>query len=194
MNKDWTELDRHYQLLTKNANLELRSPHHEHAAHQAVLDCCQYLDIKSVVELGCGTAPMLDQFKKMGIKTCGVTLLNEPIKHKVIRKDMHFSGLPDKSYDLVAARHSLEHSPMPLLLLMEMRRIAKKYALIILPSHTPRMQTTWVDHYSVFDQIMWEKLFTVAGWEIVSFKQAPYLEYEAEKFDEEYRWLLKKAT
>lgn len=192
MNSDWSHIQKHYEKLTKNIRPELHSPHHEAAAHEAVKNLCTKLHITSVVELGCGVAPLLDVFKSMGAKTTGVSYVQEHNQHEVIRADMHATGLPDASYDLVASRHTLEHSPMPLLLLMEMYRLSKQYALAILPTHTPRMITTWIDHYSVFDQVGWEKLFQVAGWKVRKFEQAPYFLNEFGEYDEEYRWLLEK--
>ena len=188
--RDWSEIITHYNKLSENTVLELRSPHHDEAAVKVVKDFCTNLNIDSVIELGCGTAPMLDAFKELGVKTCGVTLLEEPIDHEVIRKDMHLSGIETGAFDLVASRHSLEHSPMPLLLLMEMRRIATKYALIVLPIPNERMVNTWVDHYSVMDKTMWLKLFKLAGWRVSKFRTYKYLEYEEGEWDEEYQWLL----
>lgn len=189
--RDWARLDGHYQRLLGNINRELTSPHHTRAAHEAVAHLCEGLEFESVVELGCATGPTLDAMRAMGKKTFGITFKDEPNSHEVLREDMHFTSLKDKSFDLVATRHVLEHSPMPLLLLLEMRRIAKKYALLILPTETERMIWTWTDHYFVLSRSQWEKLFEVAGFKIAKFEQAKYLEYEAGKWDEEYRWLLK---
>lgn len=189
--RHWDQIDGHYQRLLNNVNRELASPHHTNAAQEAVRDFCVGLDFESVVELGCATGPVLEAMKKMGKKTLGVTLKDEPNNNRVTRQDMHFTNIPDHDFDMVVARHVLEHSPMPLLLLMEMHRITKRYALVILPTPTMRMITTWKDHYFVLPKAQWEKLFAIAGFEVVKFKTAKYLEYEKDKWDEEFRWLLK---
>jgi len=79
-----------------------------------------------------------------------------------------FSFLPygDGEFDLIFARHVLEHSPMPLLTLMEWHRVCKQYALIILPA-PEYWQTFGRNHYYVLSKENWWNLFDVAGWKIV---------------------------
>ena len=193
--RDWRIIDQHYQKLLRHSFLELASPHHTRAAVEAISEIVAPItEIESAVELGCGTAPCLDELKKMSKKTLGVTMLQEPINHEVLRRDMHFSGLEDASYDLVIMRHALEHSPMPLMMLMEVHRISKKYALIIVPVPNRRMIFTWADHYSVFEKETWEKLFEAANFKIYTFKKVAYLEIAPGEWDQEYRFLLVKRS
>jgi hypothetical protein len=49
-----------------------------------------------------------------------VSLGAEDCDHPVVHEGMHFSGLANGGAAVVIARHILEHSPMPLLMLMEM--------------------------------------------------------------------------
>ena len=41
--------------------------------------------------------------------------------------DYNFLEYPDNSFDLVFSRHSLEHSPFPVLTLMEWYRVARDF-------------------------------------------------------------------
>ena len=147
------------------------------------------LDFKTVVELGSGLAPLLDILVGWDKKTLAVTLGNENIKkHKVLREDMHFTSIADESYDLVISRHSLEHSYMPLILLMEMHRISKKYGLVIVPMPTEEM-VDWQNHYSVFDDRTWRRLFEISHWKVIRFADNKYFGRTKDDLLE-YRYLL----
>ena len=180
---------KHIGILRQDVSLELSSPHHASAAKAMVDEFCNDLDYKSVVEFGCGAAPVLDIMKEKGRETLGITLNNEPVNHKLFKEDMHFTDLKDNSYDMAISRHSLEHSPMPLIMLMEMKRVAKKYALIAVPTPTKRM-INFSGHYSVLTDMMWRRLFKVSRWNVLKFKRANYFYNEFGFWDAEYRYLL----
>ena len=183
-----SRIEKYLERLKTQIYNEPRCEHHTKASIEVVNEFCGDLIFDSVIELGCGNAPILDEMKKMGKKTLGVTLGGETSDHEVLREDMHCATVADSSFDMVVARHVLEHSPMPLLLLMEMRRIAVKYALVVLPEPT-RLSIDYPNHYSVFRKRLWEKLFGLAGFKVVRYKKARY--YFEDVWFYEYRWLLK---
>src|SRR3990172_10320173 len=113
--------EKHLEKLASQIYSEPPSSQHTNASKELIEEFCRDLSFQNVVELGCGTAPCLDILKSWGKETFGVTAKGEIVNHSVYRGDMHFTGLADQSYDLVIARHALEHSPMPLILLMEGR-------------------------------------------------------------------------
>ena len=83
---------------------------------------------------------------------------------------------------IIFSRHYLEHSPFPLLTLMEWHRVSKKYLCLVLPNPE---YFTYVgrNHYAVMGdktQIRW--LLRRAGWKIIKRK---YTEFE-------YRYLCEK--
>jgi len=80
--------------------------------------------------------------------------------------DMSVLPYDNNSFDMVFARHVLEHSPMPLITLMEWHRISKRYALIVLPA-PEYWQVFGKNHYYVLRKDNWWNLFDVAGWKIV---------------------------
>jgi hypothetical protein len=183
----------HIKKFSESIYNEYRSLQHEGAARGAMTELLEGIDFNSAVEFGCGTAPCLDCVKEQGKQTLGITIGDEPCSHEVLREDMHFTSLPDQSYDLAIARHVLEHSPIPLILLSEMRRIAKQYAIVIVPTPTERM-INYQNHYSVFSNIVWEKFFSLTGWSVLKFRAENYFfdgHPAVSVWDSEYRYLLK---
>jgi ubiquinone/menaquinone biosynthesis C-methylase UbiE len=185
--RDYRHLDRHLDDLAADVYRELPTEHHASAAHDAIDRLVAGLGVESAVELGCGTAPSLDRLRELGVATHGVSLGSEPCAHPVTRADMHFSGLPSASHDLVVARHALEHSPMPLLLLLEIHRITRRYALVVVPCDE-RAWVEWPNHYSVFGKETWRTLFRRARFRIVAEGDGPL-----EPASTEWRFLLEKS-
>jgi len=185
---NYINFEKHLQKLYLDVYDEPQSSQHTNSARETLEEFCNNLDIRRAVELGCGTAPSLNWLKEHGKETLGVTMGHETSLHEVLREDMHFTSINDQSYDLVIARHVLEHSPMPLILLMEMRRISRKYALVTVP-----FPDEWAikhrNHYSVFDDINWRWLFELSGWKVTNFKNANYYNEPDHPFYE-YRYLL----
>jgi SAM-dependent methyltransferase len=83
----------------------------------------------------------------------------------VFNNDMHFLPFKDESFDLGFARHTLEHSPMPLIALMEWKRVIKDngYLFLVLP-HPDYWNLGGRNHYSVLYPEQWWWLFTRAGF------------------------------
>jgi hypothetical protein len=188
---NYNNFERHIQRLSRDVYPEPVSLQHTNASKDVLEKFCRNLIFDNVIEFGCGTAPSLDILKSWGKTTFGVTLKDEVVNHPTIREDMHFTNLPDTSYDLVIARHVLEHSYMPLILLMEMRRVAIKYALVVVPTSDKKM-IEWPNHYSVLPKENWEHLFKLSRWEVLKFEEAPYC-FEPEYTFIEYRYLLKTS-
>jgi hypothetical protein len=111
---------------------------------------------KSVLDVGCGATGFVSSiFAEQGIyEYAGVCVREDAeigTKADPRIKDADFTFLdmfPDNSFDIVFARHSLEHSPMPVLTLFEWARIAKQYIWLILPNPEYWLWTGR-NHYSV---------------------------------------------
>lgn len=147
----------------------------------------QLIGCKTVLDVGCGEGQFSDAFARIGIAWTGVTLGPDYITCKnkglnVFSYDFSFlHEIPDKSYDLIFARHSLEHSPFPLITLMEWRRVCKQWVCVILPVpefHSMRGK----NHYSVMptEQFLW--LANRAGLKLIWQEQNNF----------EYRFMLER--
>lgn len=125
----------------------------------------------TVLDIGAGCGLGEKSLKECG---CAVTCIDlKPQAPHVIAADQSFLPFDDESFDLVWARHVLEHSIMPLYTMMEYRRVIKPggHAYIEVPSpNTESHHESNQNHYSVLGLHAWSalilRLFTVVeGWE-----------------------------
>lgn len=132
----------------------------------------------SVLDVGCGTGFCQPMFEAWKVKYEGVCLGEDYIDaqahgRNVKRMDFSFLEYPDDYVDLIFARHSLEHSPMPALTLMEWKRVAKSWVGIVLP-HPDWYTYTGRNHYSVMSLEQAENILDAAGlkilWEDVDYQ------------------------
>lgn len=125
----------------------------------------------SVLDVGCGQGMCQSMFEKWGLKYDGIALGEDVVVaqskgRNVKRMDFNFLEYSDNSFDLIFARHALEHSPMPLITLMEWARVAKNWLGIVLPA--PEWYTfVGQNHYSVMNMEQIKNLLDVAGWRIL---------------------------
>jgi hypothetical protein len=107
-------------------------------------------------------------FQHWGMEYTGIALgedvvVAQSLGRNVHRMDFSFLDYEDNSFDLIFSRHSLEHSPMPLLTLMEWGRAAKSWLGIVLPA------PEWYgykgrNHYSVMNMDQITNMLEQAGW------------------------------
>ena len=128
------------------------------------------LGCKSVLDVGCGaTAIAHPLFRDAGAESyTGISLGEDAILaqsrgENVLDMDMSFLNFPNDNFDMVWCRHTFEHSPMPLLTLMEFHRVSKNWLCLIVPNPD---YFTYVgrNHYAVSNprQLVW--LLRRAGW------------------------------
>lgn len=128
-----------------------------------------------VIDVGCGQGVALRHFKRLGCRAVGITTNAEDLEacaayYDVRRLDMHDTGLSSESWDLVWARHVLEHSPAPLFALHEFKRVLRPggwlYIEVPMPGTSCQHETNQ-NHYSVLTDSMWQSLIQKAGFELV---------------------------
>jgi len=137
--------------------------------------------VNSVLDVGCGEGYLQEVFESFGMEYTGVTLGQDYIvatgnDRNVINMDFNFLEFPDNAFDMVFSRHSLEHSPFPLLTLMEWGRVAKDFLMVIVP--TPAV---WgyggKNHYSVMDMEQLKFVLQRAGFRVIWMDQSDEREY-----------------
>lgn len=125
----------------------------------------------SVLDVGCGEGFAQPMFEEWGVKYEGVCLGEDFLVARdkgrnVKNMDFSFLEYEENSFDLVFSRHSLEHSPMPVITLMEWARVSKQWLGIVLPS--PEWYTyVGANHYSVLSREQIAPLLERAGWKIL---------------------------
>ena len=125
-----------------------------------------------VLDVGCGTGQALDLFIRGGADAVGITLGADDLQScrdkglPVHEMDQNNLDFPDDHFDLVFARHVLEHSPIPLFTLFEYRRVLRRggWVYVEVPAPDTFAHHEWnVNHYSVFTPSVWLALFHKAG-------------------------------
>ena len=127
--------------------------------------------ILTVLDIGCGQGNAYEQLTSLNLIWKGLTLGETDFiscqtkGFPVVKEDMHFTSFDSGQFDLIFARHVLEHSPMPLMALMEWHRIAKEYLIVVVPN--PETVTVGgINHYYMLTPGQWKVLFKNAGWVI----------------------------
>jgi len=140
--RDYTNLDRHLNTLASDIYEQPPDDGHTKLAEK-VIDywMSRMTTCHSVLDVGCGYGFCQDLFQKWNVQYEGVCLGEDYLRAKelgrnVKRMDFNFlNEYPDDSFDLIFARHSLEHSPMPTITLMEWGRVARNWCGLVLPAH-----------------------------------------------------------
>ena len=129
--------------------------------------------VRSALDVGCGQGVAFKEFVDARIEVKGIALGIDVVEARineyninVSEMDMHFITLEDSSVDLVYARHVLEHSPMPLLALMELHKVSRKYGVFIMPHHENVVQGG-INHYYMLNPVQWKVLFARSKWEVL---------------------------
>ena len=169
MNLSYKRLEHYLDVLSKDIYPQPEDEGHTDWARD-VIEKMSPPDIRSVLDAGCGNGFCKDLFKNDA--WVGVTLNPKELKEgreqgRDIRlADFSFLPFDRNSFHLVFARHVLEHSPMPLLTLMEWHWVSQEWLMCILPA-----ADYWGEggdnHYYVLPKENWWYLFDRAGWKVV---------------------------
>jgi hypothetical protein len=186
--RNYEHIDKYLTELEEDIYPQPPDAEHTAQAKYVIDNWVEDLDILDVLDVGCGEAFCQPFFEEHGLLYRGVCLGEDYEKAKELRRtileeDFHFLPDGDDTWDLIFARHALEHSPMPLIALMEWHRVARKYLIVILPK--PRF---WLflgrNHYSVVTASQARFLLDRAGWKILE---------EDHEHEWEYRFLCEKG-
>lgn len=194
--RDYTRIDSYLTQLTGEIYAQPEDLGHTQLAQKVInmwmsrLSGCQ-----QVLDVGCGTGFCQSMFERFKTKYTGICLGEDVLVAQgngknVFQMDFSFLDFPDKSFDLIFARHALEHSPMPLLTMMEWARVSKTWCGIVLPApehYTYKGQ----NHYSVMNQDQAESLFDHAGWKVI-WKDIEKVLHDTDLISLEYWYMLEK--
>lgn len=157
---------------------EPSSPGHESITAQMLPETVKRLQPGAeVLDVGCGQGVALEHFKQLGFQAIGTTL-NETDRKVLEEKGFTVwvawqEDLPEQwteRFDLVWARHVIEHSIMPCWTLHEFKRVLKPggwlYVEVPMPDTECHHEHN-LNHYSCLTASGWYSLISRAGFTIV---------------------------
>lgn len=182
------------QSLVADTYPEPPSPIHEEITAKVLPKVCKHLgECAHVLDVGCGQGVAFRHFARMfnrgtvvGITPNAtdfmaakevadeLTVQAEGEQAFFVRQlDMHHHWSEVDYFDLIWARHVLEHSPAPLFALREFSRVLKPggwlYVEVPMPDTACHHETN-KNHYSVLTDSMWQALIQKAGFTLVEGK------------------------
>lgn len=171
--RDYEQFDKYIARLSQDVYAQPPDPGHLAWASQSIATMCSIPQgISNVLDIGCGQGFARKQFEeKLGLEWTGITIGEDYMVCmedglNVLNRDMTFTGLDDNSFDLLFARHVLEHSPFPVVTLMEWRRLCRGWLCLVTPA-PGYWGLRGRNHYSVLakDHLKW--LLKRAGWNVM---------------------------
>ena len=167
--RDYSRFDKCLDRLLQDVYAQPPDRGHTEWATDVVRGLCTIpKNIRNVLDVGCGQGFLAGEFNNMGLAWTGVTIGED---YRICKKnglnvnesDMSFLPFEDNSFDLIFARHVLEHSPFPVITLMEWRRVCKGWLALVAPSPD---YWGWgaKNHYSVMSKDQLEWLLKRSGW------------------------------
>lgn len=129
----------------------------------------------TILDVGCGQGVALRHFVARGAVPTGISLYDADLAvcaregYRVLKMDQSFLEFEDASFDLVWARHVVEHSIMPYFTLFGINRVLKPGGILYL--EVPGAETSCShernrNHYSVMGKSMWNELIERSGFTI----------------------------
>lgn len=172
--RDWTRIDGYLTSLVADVYPQPSGNDEHSSMARGVINkwMSRLTNCKSVLDVGCGEGFCQPFFEKFGVKYEGVCLGDDylvAIEKGRNVKQADFSFLTDyeeNSFDLIFSRHSLEHSPMPLLTLMEWAYVSKQWLGLVMP-HPSFYTYKGKNHYSVLEHGQIVAILDRAGWKIL---------------------------
>ena len=143
--------------------------------------------LESALEVCACPGHLTDLLRERGVRTVSL----DGRYAAEVRGDMHHLPFKDSTFDLVAWRHGLEHSPLPYLALWEGMRVSREWLLVVVPWQTPK-SINWPGHFSVLTKVEWERMFALLGLETVICEEGDMSETAESRVDMEWRYLLRR--
>lgn len=165
------------QHLQHDAYPEEPSPLHGNVTEFALTHLLEQFSIPAgtrVLDIGCGQGVALERFRAKGMHATGITLDDTDLAvcrangFDVCKMDQSFLEFEDATFDLIWARHVIEHSIMPLYTLHEYRRVLRPGGHLYLEVPAPDTigHEKNINHYSVLGQQMWLSLLERSGFQV----------------------------
>jgi len=170
--RNYRSFDRHLDDLMDDIYPAPSDKCHTSWAYEVIKEFMPHMpcEKREVLDVGCGDGFARKIFELYDWNWTGATLgkaelinMSDSDLDKIYETDMTMLPFADNSFDCVFARHVMEHSPFPLISLMEWRRVARKYLMLVVPNGA-----FWGmgarNHYYLLSTTQIKVLFKRAGW------------------------------
>lgn len=168
--RDYRHLERYLNILQADVYPQPPDAGHDGMAREVISTWVARLTTaRNALAVGCGQGNEIGFIQEFIPDTVGVTLGEDyqicvDKGLAVYQADMSFLPFDYDQFDLVFARHVLEHSPMPLLTLMEWHRVSWQWLCLIVPD-ARAFNPGGRNHYYVLPPEQWRVLLVRAGWQ-----------------------------
>jgi ubiquinone/menaquinone biosynthesis C-methylase UbiE len=198
---DKVKLDKYLKRIYSTVYSEPETPNfHVPLIQRSVEQFFNKMELKKdakILDIGCGQGTFMREMEDRGYKeVVGITMSKDDVDaciskgYQAVYGDMSDLSYQDESWDMIWCRHALEHSPFPLLTLLEFNRVLKKggFLYVEVPApDTERDHEFNPNHFSVMGERMWASLFGRSGFQgadqgIWEFKMSDGKSEKQEKF------------
>ena len=169
--RDYSNFDRYLERLYQDIYDQPEDPGHISWTKDAIQKLFPK-GVESVLDVGCGTGFCQDLLPS-NISYTGITASEKDRadakkKNRNVRLgDMTYLPFDNNSFDLILARHVLEHSPFPIITLMEWHRVSSKYLVLVAPS-PEHWNVHGKNHLSMMYRPQLWQCFEQSGWSIIT--------------------------
>lgn len=195
--RDYKHIDRYINLLYADVYEQPEDTGHTSLAKKVIDHWMSNMTTcHSVLDVGCGEGFCQPMFEHWDVKYEGIAIGNDVVVaqekgRNVKRMDFSFLDYPDNSFDLIFSRHSFEHSPMPILTLMEWARVSQNWLGLVVPA------PDWygyrgLNHYNVLNMEQLKMILDRAGWYVIweTVDALPFEEGRPETIRPHEYWLM----
>lgn len=175
MKRDWSQVNQMYEHLLTSVYPQPPDAGHTLLASQVIVWAMGQIrnlsPYKTFLDLGAGQGFLQEIVEGYGFDYLGVALGKDVWEAQkagknVVEMDFNFLDLPYMA-DIGLSRHSLEHSPFPIITLCHWKDYIKDYLIVVLP-HPDWYRYRGQNHFSVAEEAQAENWFEQSGWEIVA--------------------------
>ncbi len=109
-----------------------------------------YSGSETLLDVGCGKGYLLSELIKSGFHATGLDIFDDPgnFEFEYIKADAEILPFPDRSFDIVISTHTLEHLINIRQAALELKRVAKKQVIVVVPCQ--RFNYYTLDHHVHF--------------------------------------------
>lgn len=121
-----------------------------------------------VLDIGAGDGYIVKRLRAKGINAIGTTICKEDAKvYDLVYQDMHDLKWDDATFDIVIAKHVLEHALSPRLVIREVYRVLRNDGrfLVEVPINHEGVEIGNKEHFYCFMSKQWDSLLMLNGFE-----------------------------